>query len=94
MPKQKDIFLIVGLPWWQGLEKENQAKVVEQNSRNLAKQMKTSLNFWKEFYETYRHHTNASPEAPKNIRMVDLIFVGKMPQTSGESCKNQMVHLE
>ena len=39
----------------QGLAKENQRKESEQNSRNSAKQMKTSLNFWKAFYETYRH---------------------------------------
>ena len=40
--------------------------------------MQTPLNFQKRFlekiYQTYRHYTNADPEAPGNIRMVKLNF--------------------
>ena len=78
------------------LKRETKAKELEKYSRtarNLAKQMKTSLNFWKGF-QTYRCHTNADPKAPENIRMVNLTFLGKLPQLSGESYKNKMVHLD
>ena len=39
-------------------------------------------------YQDYRHYTNSDPEAPGNIRMVNLTFFGvgggKVPQISGE----------
>lgn len=54
----------------QGFEKENQSKRI---SRYLPKQMKSS-EFLERIFQAYRHHTKADPEAPENIRMVNLML--------------------
>ena len=38
--------------------------------------MRTLLNFWK-IYQTYRKHTDDDPQAPENVQMVNMIFIGQ-----------------
>ena len=58
----------------QGLAKENQRKESEQNSSNSTKTSEDPSKFLEKIYQAYRHYTNTDPEAPENIRTVNLTF--------------------
>ena len=43
---------------------------------------KHTSEFLDRTYQAYRKHTLADPEVPENVRMVNVTFIGQMPQIS------------